>query len=344
MKNFLLFLIFVFGGLFAALVLRKNSGSAEDLKPVVKIYASSSFIASWGPGPLLKELFEKDCECRVDFKDGADATILLQRLRTEGRSGGADVVLGLDQFDLDFALQGLDWKKVNLSEFEFEDLVKPHVDRTPLVPYDWSLLSFVVRKSDFPQVPQKLSDLLDPQLQGQIVLQDPRTSSPGLQFLLWLIQVKGEEKAFSFLKELNSQIHSYAPSWSTAYGLFQKATVKMTYSYVTSPIYHKVEDKSDDVIALNLEEGAPLQVEFAGIPSTCKNCELAERFLQLLLSRQGQKIVMEKNYMFPVVKGIRSGTIFNDVPSFKSVEMQVIPTISDRERIQKKWSALRRGD
>lgn len=344
MKNFIFFMALVFGGLFAALVLKKNSGTREDTRPVLKVYASSSFIAQWGPGPLVKEQFEKECDCRVDFKDGADATILLQRLKTEGRSGGADVVLGLDQFDIDFALQGLDWKKINLSDFDFEESVKSYAQKSSLVPYDWSLLSFVVRKSDFKELPKRLSDLMSPDLKSQIVLEDPRTSSPGLQFLLWLIQVKGEEKAFNFLKEFGTQIHSYAPSWSTAYGLFQKATVKSTYSYVTSPVYHWVEDKTNDVVALDLEEGAPLQVEFGGIPATCKNCELAERFLQFLLSRQGQKIVMEKNYMFPVIQGVRAGTPFNEVPSYKVVEMSVIPTAADRERIQKKWAALRRGD
>lgn len=344
MKNFLFFLFLIFGGLFAALVLRKNSGNESDNRAVIKVYASSSFIAQWGPGPLLKEAFEKECDCRVEFKDGADAMILMQRLRTEGRTGGADVVLGFDQFDLELAQQGIEWRRINTGDVEFEDSIKNSLSRSPLVPYDWSMLTFVMRKSEIADPPKKLADLLNPAYKGQIVLEDPRTSSPGLQFLLWLIQVKGEEKAFHFLKELNPQIHSYAPSWSTAYGLFQKANAKMTYSYVTSPVYHWVEDKSNDIIAVDLEEGLPTQVEFAGIPATCHNCELADKFIQFLLSKTGQKIVMEKNYMFPVVKSVRVGTVFSEVPTYTGLEMSVIPTLSDRERIQKKWAALRRGD
>lgn len=344
MKNFIFFLVLVFGGLFAAVVLRKNSGTESDSKAILKIYASSSFIAQWGPGPHLKEAFEKDCDCRVEFKDGADSMVLMQRLRTEGRTGGADVVLGFDQFDIELAQQGIEWRKVNTSDIEFEDNLKTSLARSPLVPYDWSMLTFVVRKSEIPNPPRKLNDLLNPDYRGQIVLEDPRTSSPGLQFLLWLIQVKGEEKAFQFLKDLNPQIHSYAPSWSTAYGLFQKAAAKMTYSYVTSPVYHWVEDKTNDIIAVDFEEGLPTQVEFAGIPATCHNCELADKFIQFILSKPGQKIIMEKNYMFPVIKAVRLGTVFAEVPTYTSLEMTVIPTLGDRERIQKKWAALRRGD
>ena len=169
-------------------------------------------------------------------------------------------------------------------------------------------------------------------------------SSPGLQFLLWLIQIKGEEKAFEFLKAFNQQLHSYAPSWSTAYGLFQKAQALSTYSYVTSPIYHLIEDKSMDVVALELEEGHPAQFELGGVPATCKNCELGEKFMELVLSPEGQKIIMEKNFMFPVVRGVKDETPFATIPNYQIVELSVLPNVSDRERILKKWSALRRGE
>ena len=344
MRNFLVFVILVFAGLFLAVFFKKNHGDGRDGRPVLKVFASSSFASQWGPGPWLKENFEKECDCKVDFQDGADSMILLQRLKSEGRSGGADVVLGFDQYDLELASQGIEWKKIKTDDFNFEDDVKGILPRSHLVPYDWSQLTFVVRKADFKQLPKKLDDMMAPDLKGQIVMEDPRTSSPGLQFLLWLIQTKGEEKAFQFLKSFNQQLHSYAPSWSTAYGLFQKAQVKATYSYVTSPLAQVVEDKTTDVIALDLAEGHPAQYEFAGVPSTCANCELAERFMNLILSPAGQKIIMERNYMFPVIQGVKEGTLFATVPKYKMASMEVIPTVMDRERILKKWAALRRGE
>lgn len=344
MKNFLIYLVFVFSGLFLALYFKNSNLSAGDSKPTLKVFGSSSFISQWGPGPWLKEQFEKSCECHVEFNDSADSTILLQRLKSEGRNGGADVVLGFDQYDIDNASEGLEWRKINTDNVDFEDSVRDILPRSHMVPYDWSLLSFVVRKSDFQSLPKNLDDLLDPKLKGQIVLEDPRTSSPGLQFLLWLIEIKGEAKAFEYLGKLNQQLHSYAPSWSSAYGLFQKAQAKMVYSYVTSSVYHLVEDKSTDVVALDMAEGHPAQYEFVGIPATCKNCELADKFVALLLSKEGQKTIMEKNFMFPVTQGVREGTVFANVPNYKMTVMQVLPTVADRERILKKWSQLRRAE
>lgn len=344
MRNFLVFLILVFAGLFAAIYLKTSGSSMEDGRPVLKVFASSSFISQWGPGTWLKQEFENSCQCRVEFHDSVDAQVLIQRLKSEGRVGGADIVFGLDQYDLEMAQAGLEWRKFPFQNFEMVDEVTKNLNQSVFIPYNWSLLSFVLRQSDGIAIPRKLEDLFSSELKSSIVLQDPRTSSPGLQFLLWLIQVKGEEQAFQFLAKLNQHIHSYAPSWSSAYGLFQKGQVKSTYSYVTSPIYHLVEDKSTDVVAATFQEGHPLQIEFAGIPATCRNCELAEKFMELVLSKPGQKVIMERNYMFPVIKGVTEGTVFSTVSQFKVFESKVLPSISDRERILKKWAALRRGE
>lgn len=344
MKNFIFFVAAIFSALLIADFVRKNGGTPKDTRPALRVFASSSFISQWGPGPQVKEAFEKVCDCVVEYHNNADSTILVQNIKSEARTGGVDVALGFDQFDLEMATQAIEWRKVTIDDSVLEDHARATLQRTNLIPYDWSLLSFVFRMTEWKELPKNLDDLLKPEYKNQIAMEDPRTSSPGLQFLLWLIQIKGEEKAFEFLKSFNAQLHSYAPSWSAAYGLFQKGIAKSTFSYVTSPIYHVVEDKNRDVVAAQLEEGHPIQYEFVGIPTTCKNCDLANRFVSFMLTPESQKIIMEKNYMFPVVKGVTEGTLFAEIPKYKSADVSVIPTVADRERILKKWAALRRGE
>ncbi len=346
MKHFLGFLAFIFAGLFFANFLRSHRDPSHDSRPVLRVFGPSSFVSQWGPGPWLKQAFEKTCECRVEFIDGADTTILFYRLKSESHAG-ADLVIGLDQFDLEAAQalsipnRSLEWKTPDVSKIEFDEQVKPALGKPQFIPYDWGVLAFVLRKSQNQQLPRKLDDLLDPSWRGQISMEDPRTSSPGLQFLNWLIQLRGDQGAFEYLKKFNKQVKTYSVSWSMAYGLFTKAQVKTAWSYVTSPIYHVVEEKDSDVVAVEFEEGQPMQFEYMGIPSVCRNCELAESFMNLILSPQGQKIVMEKNYMFPVVKGVKDGTPFANVPPMKLVPLGVAPTVVERERILKKWSGLR---
>ncbi len=343
MKHFIIYISFVVAGLIAAIFLRAGKGDVKDSRPVVRIYAPTSFMSQWGPGPWLKEKFETSCNCQVEFLDSANINLLLQRLKMEGSSLGADLVLGLDQFDLDKAQAGFEWKPLELGKLEFEEEIQGVVSKGVFWGYDWGPLSFVVRRSEMKQLPKSLDDLMKEEFKGKISLEDPRTSTPGLQFLLWLIQIKGEEETFQFLKKFEPQVLAYSPSWSTAYGLFQKGQAMAAFSYVTSPVYHLVEEKSNDVVAIEFKEDHPFQIEFLGQPSNCRSCELGEAFARLIFSPEGQKIVMGKNYMFPVIKGIKEGTPFQSVPKFKLLDSNVIPPLAERERILKRWSELRRG-
>ena len=344
MKHFILFVAVVFVGLFLALLNKNDESKPQETKPVLRVFGYSSFTGQWGPGPGLKELFEKDCECQVQYIEGSDSGILLQRLKIEGDSLGADLVVGLDQFDLQKALAEQKWRELNISGLDAYDEVKPALQNGYFVPYDWGIISFVTRKNELSKVPQSLDDLMDPEFKRKIALEDPRTSSPGLQFLYWVIRAKGEEEGFKFIRKTMDQVHSYSPSWSAAYGLFTKKQAKMALSYVTSPVFHQVEEKNNDYVALEFKEGHPIQYEFMGIPDFCKNCELAERFVNLMLSDQGQRLIMEKNFMFPIIKGVKEDTPFAQVPQFKTLNDFQIPSAQEVERLLKTWSDVRRGD
>ena len=343
MRHFLSFISIVFIGLFVARVWKTQKDVSKEAQVSLRVFGTSSFVSQWGPGPWIKEQFEKTCQCKVEFYDGADTLLLMQRLKSESRLG-ADVVLGFDQFDLELAEKNFKWNAIDTSKFQFVEEVKPWLKSTSLVPFDWGILAFVFRQSELKQTPKTLDDLLTDQFKYQIAMQDPRTSSPGLQFLLWLVNLKTEDGAFEFLKKFNKQTKSYSTSWSMAYGLFRKKQALTSWSYVTSPVYHQVEEKDSDVVAAEFNEGHPLQFEFVGIPSICKQCDLAQKFVQFLFSVDGQKAIMEKNYMFPSIQGVKTGTPFANVPNFKTTGNLSVPTIGDRERLLKRWSQVRRQD
>jgi thiamine transport system substrate-binding protein len=332
-------------GLFIAVINKApDENKPQESTPILRIFGYASFTGQWGPGPGLKEIFEKDCGCQVQYIEGSDSGVLLQRLKIEGESLGADLVVGLDQFDLQKALAEQKWRELNISGLDVYDEVKPALQNNYFVPFDWGVLAFVIRKNELTQIPHSLDDLLLPELKRKIVIEDPRTSSPGMQFLYWVIRTKGEDEGFKYIQKTMEQVHSYAPTWSAAYGLFTKKQAKTALSYVTSPLYHQIEEKNNDFIALEFTEGHPLQYEFMGIPEFCKNCELAEKFVNLILSDAGQKLIMQKNYMFPIIKNVKEGTPFADVPHFKTLNDFQIPSAQEVERFLKKWSEIRRGE
>lgn len=345
MKHFIFFIAVVFGGLFFAVLNKTEQGTTTpSAMPSVRIFGYASFTGRWGPGPLLKEEFEKTCHCKVEFIEGSDSGILLQRLKIEGESLGADVVIGLDQFDLSKAMAEQSWRKLNVGSLDVYENVKPALSNNFFIPYDWGALTFVTRKEDATDAPATLDDLLKPEYSKKIGLEDPRTSSPGMQFLHWVIRSKGEEEGFKFLGNLMGQVHSFSPTWSTAYGLFTNKQTKMVYSYVTSPLYHEIEEKNKDFVALNFAEPLPVQFEFVGIPEFCRHCGLAEKFVNLMLSPQGQKIIMEKNYMFPVMKGVAENTAFAPLMNVKTQNEFEMLSSGEVDRLLKRWTDIRRGE
>ena len=55
------------------------------------VYAPDYFISEWGPGPKIKEAFEKKCSCNLKYVSGDP----LSKLMLEGKSTRADILIGL---------------------------------------------------------------------------------------------------------------------------------------------------------------------------------------------------------------------------------------------------------
>ncbi|MES3036738.1 MAG: thiamine ABC transporter substrate-binding protein, partial [Bdellovibrionota bacterium] len=258
MRHFIAFLAVISSVLFLYFINKGNQVKTPAAAPHLRVYSYASFTQAWGPGPLLKQKFKEKTGMEIDFIESPDSGVLLQRLKLEGPTLGADMVIGLDQYDLKRALGELQWKKIDFGNLIKEQGLDPQLENEYFVPYDWGILSFIARKGTLPFEPQSLDDLLDPRLRDKIAYEDPRTSSPGLQFLFWVHNQK-KSKANDFMKSLFAQAHSFSPSWSQAYGLFQKKQALMVFSYVTSTLYHEIEEKNFDTYFLKFKEPHPVQ-------------------------------------------------------------------------------------
>jgi thiamine transport system substrate-binding protein len=63
-----------------------------------------------------------------------------------------------------------------------------------------------------------------------------------------------------------------------------------------------------------------------------------------MLSPEGQKTIMEKNYMFPVMKGIMEGTPFEAALNVKTMDNIEMLSTSEVDRLLKRWTEIRRGE
>ncbi len=267
-------------------------------KPTLTVYTYSSFVSDWGPGPAIKKAFEAECDCTLDFV-GLDASAtILARLRLEGERAKADVVLGLDTN--------------TMAEARATGLLAPHGadlgalalpvpwDDDVFVPVDYGWFAFVYDRTRLAEAPRSLKALVDDANGPKILIEDPRTSTPGLGLLLWMRKVYGERAGAAWAR-LRPRVLAVTKSWSEAYGMFLKGEAPLVLSYTTSPAYHAIVEKDDRFAAALFAEGNYLQIEVAARLKNAREPLLAKRFLTFIVSPAFQKTIPTGNWMYPVI-------------------------------------------
>ena len=275
-----------------------TSALAEEV-PILRIYTYDGFAAEWGPGPGLKAGFEAICGgCIVEWT-AADSSIgTLRRVQLEGDTSQADLIVGLDTAIAGearatglFADHGLDLTGLDLPEAWTD---------AQFVPFDYAHFAFVYDTDTLATPPKSFEELIALPDDFKIVVQDPRSATPGLGLVLWIAAAYGD-RAPEIWAGLKPHILTVTREWSESYNLFLEGEADMALSYSTSPAYHIVAEGDDTIHAAMFEEGHLAQTEVAGILKSSEKQELARKFLAYLASVEGQKVIPTTNWMFPVV-------------------------------------------
>lgn len=270
---------------------------AQDV-PVLRVYTYDSFAAEWGPGPAIKAGFETRCGCVVEFVTADDAISALRRVQLEGATTEADVLVGLDT-----AIAG-EARATGLFEphgLTLDGLALPEPwDDAEFVPFDYGYFAYVYNKENVPNPPRSFEELIALPDSFKIVIQDPRSSTPGLGNVIWIASAYGE-RAPEIWAGLKPHVLTMTRGWSEAYGLFLDGEADMVLSYTTSPAYHAVAEDDDRFAFAEFTEGHVAQVEVAGILKSSGNKDLARTFLTYLTSEEAQTVIPTTNWMYPVI-------------------------------------------
>ncbi|HBD22878.1 MAG TPA: thiamine ABC transporter substrate binding subunit [Oceanospirillaceae bacterium] len=300
-----------------------TSAHANDRELIV--YTYDSFVSDWGMAPQVKPAFEAQCDCTIKFVGLEDAVALLQRVKLEGTNSQADLVLGLDMNLVD--------------EAKASGLFAPHqVDTSALampiawqddtfVPFDYGYFAFVYDTEALPNPPQSLDALINADPELKVIIQDPRSSTPGLGLMLWIKSVYGDQAPAAWAK-LSDNILTTTKGWSEAYfNLFLAGEAPMVLSYSSSPAYHMAIEGTDRYQAAAFDEGHYLQVEVAAKLAHSDQSALADEFLEFMVSHEFQQHVPLTNVMYPVSSAVAMpeayGKLINPAKVLKLDDEQV---------------------
>ena len=299
------------------------------------VYTYDSFVSEWGPGPIIEKIFEENYKIDLDLISVDSASTLLNKIILEGSNTSADIVLGLDMNLFYSAEQSQLFENHSLNNLNEKLNLPINWESKLFVPYNFGYFAFVYNNKNLKTPPKSMDELINSTV-ARIVIQDPRTSTPGLGLLTWMKALYGDEAGSKWSK-LNEKIISVTKGWTDAYyNFFMTGEADIVLSYTTSPAAHIMFEDNYDISALTFAEGNYLSVEFAGILKSSKNKEIANNFLNFMVSDDFQSIIPSTNIMYPVTN-INLPEAYNQLKIPKALQLNPKEINDKKEEWINEW-------
>lgn len=333
-------LIIIAGFLLAGLGLFVMLQPKAAENPGLVIYAYDSFVSEWGPAGKVIPKFEERQGIKVSVISVGDAGQVLSRVILEKENPRADIIVGIDNNLLSRALEEdiLEvYKSKNIGLIPEELLFDSSFHVTP---FDYGYFAFVYDSQVLNRIPESLEDLTAVEYRDKIILEDPRTSSPGLGFLLWTVAVFGDDY-LDYWQQLKPNLLTITDGWDSAYGMFTGGEAPIVLSYTTSPAYHVEYEESRRYRALIFKRGNYLQIEGMAILKGAPNRETAREFIDFILTEEFQKEIPLTNWMYPVNPRVKLPESFKFAPKpLTSLSLSAEEIDKNRDLWLKDWARL----
>jgi thiamine transport system substrate-binding protein len=298
----ILFIVFLFiGTLFSAC-------SPKGLVTLT-VMTHDSFAAS----ESVITAFERVNNVKVVFLKSGDAGAALNKAILSKDAPLADVFYGVDNTFLSRALEAGIYKPYDsplLAKIPTEFQLDP---QERALPVDYGDICINYDKAYFAAhtlpVPVALEDLVKPEYDGLLVVENPATSSPGLAFLLATVAHFGETSYLDYWRSLRTNGVVVVDGWETAYytnfsGSSGHGPQPLVVTYGSSPAVEVVYASSPQTDAPTASIFGPdtcfRQIEFVGILKGTSHLDLAQKFVDFMLSRQFQEDIPLQMFMYPV--------------------------------------------
>ena len=259
----------------------------------------------------------------------SDPYALMNQLIKEKDHPKADVVIGIDN-----ALTNLFNASGIFAPYDNESVlanINPTLllDMGPnnnLIPYDYSIMSLyynntIINNSTYPFFNDfTFDDLINSSLTSNIIIENPKTSTLGLGFLLWTIATYGDPNTGVFLKGfLAKDWHTFweqigkkftiVDNFDQGYQLFSDPTANKTMivSLTTAQAYdycvNNITTSSSLITSFynktNLNATGWFQLEGLGMVRDSPNQELANKFMNWFLSTEVQNEIPTTQWKYP---------------------------------------------
>lgn len=333
--------------LVAVLAFAASACSSDDDPGEVVLISHDSFQIS----DELVAAFEDETGLTLTVRQGADAVEALNQAILTVDDPQGDVFFGVDDATLSRAFEA--------------ELFEPHeaegLDRVPaelrldpenrVTPIDHGAVCVNYDAEWFEEqelaVPETLEDLADPAYEDLLVVQNPASSTPGLNFVTATIAEYGEDGWLDYWERLRDNGVEVTAGWTDAYytrfsGPSSEGDRPLVVSYGSSPPF-EVDDSGPlpEQAPTGVIEGTCIrQIEFAGVLANAANPEGAGELIDFLLSDEFQETIPLSMYVFPAVESIELPEIYQRYAVIPDdpYELDSDTIESERERWIDEWT------
>jgi len=292
---------------------------------------------SWIEGGTVQK-FEEMNDCEVKVVKLGDAGNVLTRLVLERKNPRADVVIGLDQSLAAKAVEEdllIPYKPKNIENVKDKALIFD--PEYYVIPYDYGAIAIIYDPEKIHEELESFENLT--KFKNSLIIQDPRASSTGQAFLLWTIALY-ENNWKDFWERLMPAILTVSPSWDDSFAKFEIGEAPMMVSYATDSAYSQYYYGSSKYKVFIPKEGAYVQIEGAGIVKGTNNIELAQKFMEFILTEDFQKEIPLNQWMFPVIDVELPEVYQYAVVPEKILTIPAQEILNNLEKWLKEWEAL----
>ena len=277
-----------------------------DDELVVATYGSFIDSPSTSPGAWLKEEFESEFDARLVWQTPPQEINYFIQRQQEGVAIEADLYLGLTTSQLVRVDENLDDPLFQTApDVEGMDDIRPGLDFDPddrALAFNTGYISLVYDSTEI-QAPTTFDGLLDEEFAGDLIVQNPGTSSTGRAFLLHTIDHYGEDGYLEFWRNLQDNGVQILGSWDDAYGAWQEGAAPMVVSYSTDQVFASQEGADLDEHQIRfLEDQAYANPEGMALFEDAYAPDLAEEFMAFLLRPEIQGEIAQRNVVFPATE------------------------------------------
>lgn len=269
---------------------------------ISSLYSYSEEIVIYGPESM--KWIQREIGKNFKEKTGGDLKYvpidgIIPRLKLEKRNPKCDIVIGLTDMNyIKAKKEGIivPYKPINSENITKEEFI---IDKDwYITPVDYGMLAINYNYEKIKKDLKTFNDLKT--YKKEFLVQDPR-SFTGEAFMLWTIAVY-KENWLNFWKEIKPSILTTSKDWSDSFAKFSVGEGTLMSGYASSSIYFYKDGNENKYKSYIPEEGGYIYLEGASLINKKEIKPLAKEFMNMILDEKFQKIALEKNYMFPVIK------------------------------------------